>query len=49
LLACTALAILTLMVIVARLRAPAFNGLLLASLIVCACAGLNVEQTAKAF
>ena len=49
LLACTALVILALIVMVARFRVPAFIALLLASLIVGACAGLKVEQTAKAF
>lgn len=49
LLACTALVIVVLIVMVARLRVPAFIALLLASLIVGACAGLKVDQTAKAF
>ena len=49
LLACTALVIVVLIVMVARLRVPAFISLLLASLIVGACAGLKVDQTAKAF
>ena len=48
-LASTALIIVALIVAVARLHVPAFIALLLASLAVGACAGLNVQQTARAF
>jgi 4-amino-4-deoxy-L-arabinose transferase-like glycosyltransferase len=49
LLVCTALVIVALIVAVARLHVPAFIALLLASLAVGLCAGLNIGQIIKAF
>jgi GntP family gluconate:H+ symporter len=49
LLICTALIVLALIVVVARLHVPAFIALLLASLAVGTISGLSVPQTAKAF
>ena len=49
LLLCVLLIVIGLIVLIARLRVPAFIALLLASLAVGTCAGLNVGQVGKAF